>query len=183
MLIGYARVSTNEQNLDLQIDALTLAGCEKIFSDTMSGIKDKRPGLEQALSHLRQGDTLMVWRLDRLGRSLRHLINTVDELSSQGIQFRSLIEGIDTSSSIGKLHLGMFASLAEFERNLIRERTLAGMAAARARGRIGGRPRKYSDKLLKYAYEQVQNGDSVKDVCKGLEISRSAYFRYANQLK
>lgn len=183
MLIGYARVSTTEQNLDLQIDALTLAGCEKLFSDTMSGSKDKRPGLEQALSHLRQDDVLVVWRLDRLGRSLNHLVTTVDELSTNGIQFKSLIEGIDTSTSIGKLHLGIFGSLAEFERNLIRERTLAGLAAARARGRIGGRPRKYSEKLLKYAYEQVQNGDSVKDVCKGLDINRNAYFRYTSQLK
>src|ERR671932_1719819 len=142
MLIGYARVSTNEQNLDLQRDALERAGCDLIFDDHVSGIKARRPGLEQALSHLRAGDTLVVWRLDRLGRSLRHLIDTVTDLQERGIGFKSLTESIDTTTSGGRLVFNIFASLAEFEREIIRERTLAALQSARARGRKGGRPKK-----------------------------------------
>src|SRR5215217_7767931 len=141
MLIGYARVSTDYQNLALQQDTLEKAGCEQIFTDTVSGTKARRPGLEQALSHLRPGDTLVVWRLDRLGRTLPHLLQTVTNLEQQGVDFKSLTESIDTTSSSGKLIFQIFGALAEFERNLIRERTMAGLEAARARGRLGGRPK------------------------------------------
>src|SRR3954466_11684681 len=141
MLIGYARVSTNDQTLDLQQDALTKAGCEKIFTDTVSGATTERKGLDQALTKLRAGDTLTVWRLDRLGRSLPHLITTITSLEKQGIGFKSLTENIDTTTSGGKLIFHIFGALAEFERNLIRERTLAGLEAARARGRTGGKPK------------------------------------------
>lgn len=183
MLIGYARVSTNDQNLDLQVDALTLAGCDRIFSDTMSGAKDTRPGLGQALSHLRQGDTLIVWRLDRLGRSLNHLVSTVDNLSSQNILFKSLVEGIDTSTSIGKLHLGIFAALAEFERNLIRERTLAGLAAAKSRGRVGGRPKKQKDSVLvSVRHIATESNASITEVCADMGISKSTYYRRLKQI-
>jgi len=141
MLIGYARVSTHEQDLSLQLDDLKRAGCEKIFEDKVSGAKTDRPGLQEALEYVREGDTLLVWRLDRLGRSLIHLIETVSQLEERGIGFRSLQESIDTTSSGGRLVFQIFGALAEFERNLIRERTLAGLSAARARGRTGGRPK------------------------------------------
>src|SRR3954449_4124983 len=140
MLIGYARISTIDQTLALQRDALTAAGCEQLYTDTVSGSVTERPGLTQALSHLRAGDTLVVWRLDRLGRSLPHLIETVSQLQQQGIGFRSLQEQIDTTTSGGKLVFHVFGALAEFERDLIRERTHAGLAAARKRGRLFGRP-------------------------------------------
>ena len=144
MLIGYARVSTLDQTLALQHDALTAAGCEHIYTDTVSGSVTNRPGLTQALSHLRAGDTLVVWRLDRLGRSLSHLIETVRKLQERDIGFRSLQEQIDTTTSGGKLTFHVFGALAEFERDLIRERTHAGLAAARARGRLFGRPKALS---------------------------------------
>src|SRR5215208_6622623 len=135
MFIGYARVSTDDQNLDLQRDALTKAGCEQIYTDQVSGTKAERKGLTDALSHLRSGDTLVVWRLDRLGRSLRHLIETVTNLHERGIGFKSVQESIDTTTSGGKLVFHIFGALAEFEREIIRERTQAGLQAARARGR------------------------------------------------
>jgi DNA invertase Pin-like site-specific DNA recombinase len=141
MLIGYARVSTHEQTINLQRDALDKAGCTKIFTDTASGAKTEREGLEQALTYVRKGDTFVVWRLDRLGRSLPHLIATMTDLEERGIGFKSLTENIDTTTSGGKLIFHIFGALAEFERNLIRERTTAGLTAARARGRKGGRPR------------------------------------------
>jgi DNA invertase Pin-like site-specific DNA recombinase len=130
MLIGYARVSTTEQVLDLQTDALESAGCEKIFSDTISGVKSDRPGLTQALEFCRKGDTFVVWKLDRLGRSLKHLIETVEDLKNRGIGFKSIQEAIDTSTPTGKLYFHVFCALAEFERDLIREHTLAGLEAA-----------------------------------------------------
>src|SRR2546421_1948660 len=144
MLIGYARVSTNEQNLDLQRDALLNAGvsAKDIYTDKVTGVKADRPGLTLAISHLRKGDTLIVWRLDRLGRSLKHLIETVTALNEQGIAFKSLTENIDTSTATGILVFQIFGALAEFERNLIKERTVAGLQAARARGRKGGRPKR-----------------------------------------
>src|ERR671917_1025350 len=141
MQIGYARVSTEEQTLNLQLDALKAAGCEQIFTDRVSGARAERPGLTNALGHLRDGDTLVVWRLDRLGRSLPHLIETVTALAARGVGFKSLTESIDTTSSGGKLIFHIFGALAEFERDLIRERTHAGLTAARARGKVGGRPR------------------------------------------
>src|SRR5213592_2286566 len=141
MLVGYARVSTSEQTLDLQKDALEKIGCTKIYSDVVSGAKAERKGLQEALEYVRQGDALVVWRLDRLGRSLKHLIETVTALKQQGIAFKSMTEHIDTSTATGQLVFHLFGALAEFERNLITERTLAGLEAARARGRKGGRPR------------------------------------------
>src|SRR5436305_5092149 len=139
MLIGYARVSTQDQTLSLQKDALEKIGCTKIFTDVISGAKAERKGLEEALHYVREGDTLVVWRLDRLGRSLKHLIEVVTDLEKRGIGFKSLTENIDTTTSGGKLIFHIFGALAEFERNLIRERTQAGLQAARARGRFGGR--------------------------------------------
>ena len=141
MRIGYARVSTSDQKLDLQMDALRDAGCDRLFTDMISGAKTARPGLEQTLTACRQGDTLVVWKLDRLGRSLPHLVQTVHDLGQRGVGFQSLQENIDTTSSNGRLVFNLFATLAEFERDVIRERTRAGLTAARARGRKGGRPR------------------------------------------
>ena len=179
MLIGYARVSTNEQNLDLQRDALTKANCAQIFTDQVSGTKDKRPGLEQALSHLRSGDTLVVWRLDRLGRSLRHLIDTVTELAERGIGFKSLTESIDTTTSGGKLIFHIFGALAEFEREIIRERTQAGLTAARARGKSGGRPKALTPKQQQMLRNLAADPDnSIEDICQTLGIGRTTYYRY-----
>ena len=141
MLIGYARVSTSDQTLDLQKDALDKAGCDRIFTDTASGAKAERVGLDEALSYVRPGDTLVVWRLDRLGRSLKHLIETITGLNDRKIGFKSITEAIDTTTSGGKLIFHIFGALAEFERDIIRERTQAGLTAARARGRLGGRPK------------------------------------------
>ena len=156
MLIGYARVSTDEQNLSLQRDALQKEGCEQIYTDQVSGTKARRPGLEQAFSHLRSGDTLVVWRLDRLGRSLRHLIDTVTDLQDKGIGFKSLQESIDTTTSGGKLVFHIFGALAEFEREIIKERTLAGLQAARARGRRGGPKYKLTGKQVAIARQLYQ---------------------------
>jgi DNA invertase Pin-like site-specific DNA recombinase len=184
MLIGYARVSTVDQTLALQQDALTRAGCEKIFTDTASGAQSVRPGLMQALHFARAGDTLVVWRLDRLGRSLRHLIDTVSTLKERGIHFGSLHEQFDTSTSGGKLIFHMFGMLAEFERDLIRERTQAGLAAARARGRVGGRPRAEAlntpqkVQMAKALYQDKRN--SVAEICRTLRISRTTLYRYLN---
>lgn len=181
MLIGYARVSTKDQNLALQIDALNKAGCEKVFSDTASGAKTARPELEQALSHARTGDTLVVWRLDRLGRSLRHLIETIQALSERGVGFKSLKESIDTTTSGGKLVFHVFGALAEFERDLIRERTNAGLKAARARGRKGGRPKALSERQCHQATTLLKDpSNSVADICRTLKISRSTLYRYAS---
>jgi len=146
LLIGYARVSTADQTLNLQHDALTQAGCSKIFTDTSSGANTERKGLEDALSYVRPGDTLVVWRLDRLGRSLQHLIETITKLHDRGIGFRSLTEQIDTTTSGGRLVFHVFGALAEFERDLIRERTQAGLQAARERGHRGGRPKALSQR-------------------------------------
>jgi DNA invertase Pin-like site-specific DNA recombinase len=182
MLIGYARVSTNEQNLDLQRDALLKAGCleKNIYTDKITGTKAERVGLSQALSHLRPGDTFVVWRLDRLGRSLPHLIQTVTGLAEQGVAFKSLTENIDTSSATGQLVFHIFGALAEFERNLIRERTVAGLQAARARGRLGGRP-KLSPTATKVAMAKklyADKSNSIADICRILHISRATLFRY-----
>jgi DNA invertase Pin-like site-specific DNA recombinase len=169
MRIGYARVSTYEQNLDLQEDALKAAGCEKIYTDKAGGTRAERPGLERALADLRAGDRLVVWKLDRLGRSLRHLIETVSALRDRGVCFQSVQEAIDTTTSGGKLIFHVFGALAEFERDIIRERTLAGLAAARARGRMGGRPRNLDDKKKRHAVTlHADPSNSVKDICRTL---------------
>jgi DNA invertase Pin-like site-specific DNA recombinase len=179
MLIGYARISTHEQTLALQQDALRQAGCTKIFTDTASGASQERPGLDQAISHCRQGDTLVVWRLDRLGRSLRHLIDTITALDRDGIGFKSLTEAIDTTTSGGKLIFHIFGALAEFERDIIRERTQAGLSAARARGRKGGRPKALSVKKTEMARRLLADkASSITDICKTLNISRATLYRY-----
>src|SRR5919199_1078377 len=178
MLIGYARVSTDDQNLNLQRDALQKAGCELIFDDMVSGTKARRPGLEQALSHLRPGDTLVVWRLDRLGRSLRHLIDTVTDLQERGIGFKSLTESIDTTTSGGKLVFHIFGALAEFEREIIRERTNAGLQSARARGRRGGPKHKLTQKQVAIARQLWASNTPVKEICQHLGISRATFYRY-----
>src|SRR4051794_18781618 len=178
MLIGYARVSTLDQTLHLQQDALTAAGCEHIYTDTVSGSVTDRPGLTQALAHLRSGDTLVVWRLDRLGRSLEHLIETVRQLHEQGIGFRSLQEQIDTTTSGGKLVFHVFGALAEFERDLIRERTHAGLVAARARGRLFGRPKVLSAKQVTQLHTLAKDEQlTVREICQTLGISRATYYR------
>ena len=182
MLVGYARVSTHEQTLALQQDALNQAGCERIFTDTISGAKwtvQERVGLTEARTFMRPGDTLVVWKLDRLGRSLQHLLEPLALLRERGIGFKSLTEQIDTTSSGGKLIFHVFGALAEFERDLIQERTRAGLAAARTRGRPGGRLRALNEKkrkLLQALYADKSN--SVADILKILHISKSTFYRY-----
>jgi len=181
MLIGYARVSTQDQTLDLQLDALDRAGAEKVFTDTVSGAKAARPGLDEALSHLRSGDTLVVWKLDRLGRSLRHLIDTIQVLSDRGIGFKSLQESIDTTTPGGKLVFHVFGALAEFERDLVKERTNAGLASARARGRKGGRPKALSEKQRQQARTLIKDPSiSIGEICKTLKVGRSTLYRYVS---
>jgi DNA invertase Pin-like site-specific DNA recombinase len=177
MLIGYARVSTTEQTLHLQQDALTKAGCTKIFTDTASGAKTERIGLEEALNYVQKGDTLVVWRLDRLGRSLPHLITTMTSLEERGIGFKSLTENIDTTTSGGKLIFHIFGALAEFERNLIRERTTAGLVAARARGKKGGRPKALTGKQVGIAQDLYEKVHSIAEICRTLKISRATLYR------
>src|SRR5690349_21158711 len=179
MDIGYARVSTGEQTLDLQLDALHKAGCGKIYQEMASGAKADRPVLDEALRYLRAGDTLVVWRLDRLGRSLKHLIAVVAELAERGIGFKSLTEQIDTTTSGGKLVFHVFGALAEFERELIQERTHAGLAAARARGRVGGRPKKLAEpKQLALARALYDGGQTdIATICRTLGISRATLYR------
>ena len=182
MKVGYARVSTHEQNLSLQKDALKKAGCGKIFHDQASGAKANRPGLQEAEAYVREGDTLVVWRLDRLGRSLKHLIETVTTLEERGVGFQSLQESIDTTTSGGRLVFHIFGALAEFERNLIRERTRAGLAAARARGRQGGRPRALDankQALLYKLYDERRQ--TIEEICGVLDISRSTLYAYQHR--
>ena len=179
MNVGYARVSTEEQTLSLQEDALTSAGCERIFTDTSSGAKANRPGLEELLTFVRPNDTLVVWRLDRLGRSLKYLIELMTLLGERQIGFRSLTEQIDTTSTAGKLIFHVFGALAEFERELIRERTRAGLAAARARGRQGGRRRALTAKQVAIAqalYESKHH--SIAEICHTIHVSRATLYRY-----
>lgn len=176
--LGYARVSTGEQDARLQHDALTAAGCYRIFTDTASGALQSRPELDKLMDQLRPGDTLVVWRLDRLGRSIRHLIDQLSELQDRGIEFRSLQENIDTSSPGGRLVFHIFASLAEFERDLIRERTNAGLAAARARGRTGGRPPRLTKDQLTTARKLYDQQDiTVAQIGEVLGVSRSTIYR------
>ena len=182
MNIGYARVSTADQNLDLQNDALDSAGCEKIYTDKMSGAKTARPGLDQILGILRKGDTLVVWKLDRLGRSLKHLIQVMNQLEERGIYFKSVQESLDTSTPGGKLIFHVFGALAEFERDIIRERTLAGLAAARSRGRKGGRPRKLSKKQVEIATNLMKDiSIPIVEICKTLGVSKATLYRYVGR--
>jgi DNA invertase Pin-like site-specific DNA recombinase len=178
MLNGYARVSTHDQTLNLQKDALTKATCSKIFTDTVSGAKTERKGLAEALNFVRAGDTLVIWRLDRLGRSLRDLIATMTMLEGRGIGFKSLTENIDTTTSGGKLIFHIFGALAEFERNLIRERTTAGLMAARAKGRTGGRPKVLTGKKLSIAQDLYNNRRNfIAEICRTLKVSRPTLYR------
>ena len=182
MKVGYARVSTNDQDLALQLDALREAGCQKIYRDKASGAKAERFGLQEATDYLRDGDMLVVWRLDRLGRSLKHLIEAVTDLEERGIGFQSLQESMDTTTSGGKLIFHIFGALAEFERNLIRERTQAGLKAARARGRKGGRPKSLDDKKISWAYQLYDAKEhTIKEICEILGISKSTLYTYLGQ--
>ncbi|MHC4176879.1 MAG: recombinase family protein [Planctomycetota bacterium] len=186
-LLGYARVSTDDQDLSLQIDALTKQGIPtaSIFMDKLSGAKTDRPGLAKCLAALQSGDVLVVWRLDRLGRSMRHLITLVEDLRSRGVGFRSLSEGaIDTTCASGELIFNIFSALAQFERRLIQERTKAGLAAARARGRNGGRPKVTSDEAKVVLAKKLHADKSLEidDICETLRISRSTFYRYVRMM-
>src|SRR5947209_19118078 len=182
MYIGYARVSTQEQTLHLQQDALEKIGCVKIFTDTASGAQTERKGLAEALAYVRPGDTLVVWKLDRLGRSLKDLITRITELNDRKIGFKSLTEQIDTTTSGGKLILHIFGALAEFERDIIRERTNAGLEAARTRGKLGGRPPALSPEKIKLARKlYADKSTSVSEICKMLGISRHTLRRYVKE--
>ncbi|UVI40872.1 recombinase family protein [Qipengyuania spongiae] len=176
-LIGYARVSTVDQDPALQLDALHDAGVKRIFEDRgVSGAKTERPGLCDALSFLREGDTLVVWRLDRLGRSMTHLLETVGELEKEGIGFRSLTENIDTTTPTGRLVFHIFGALGQFERDLIRERTNAGLRAAAARGRKGGRPRAVTDEKLSRARALIKQGLTVREAASRVRVGKSALY-------
>lgn len=184
-LVGYARVSTQDQDVQLQVNALEKAGCSKnmIFIDKISGSKSERPGLEKCLTVLTRGDTLIVWRLDRLGRSMPHLVQLVEELGQQGVGFRSLCDGaIDTTTASGELIFNIFSSPAQFERRLIQERTRAGLEAARARGRRGGRKKipTTDPKVLMAKNMHKNHGMGINDICKTLKISRASFYRYIN---
>ena len=179
MLVGYARVSTQEQDLALQLDALHRAGCTKLFEEKASGAQRDRPALKAALDYMREGDTLVVWKLDRLARSLKQLIETVEQFGERGIGLRSLTEAIDTTTAGGKLVFHIFAALAEFERGVIRERTLAGLQAARARGRLGGRPPALKAKDLAAAKAMLKDPEiTVAEVAKRLGVAASTLYRH-----
>lgn len=182
MKIGYARVSTKEQNLNLQLDALKQEGCERIFQEKISGAKADRPALKAMIKQLREGDVIVTWKLDRLGRSLRDLINLMNEIQEKGAGIKSLNDAIDTTTPQGKLTFHLFAALSEFERDIIRERTRAGLEAARARGRKGGRPKGLSKEAQNKAmiaetlYKKREM--SVTEICRYLDLSRSTFYRY-----
>lgn len=182
MKFGYSRVSSDDQSLNLQWDALQAAGCDHIFEEKESGAKTNRPELLRLMERLRKGDSLVVWRLDRLGRSLKHLIEVVEKLEEMGVGFQSVTEAIDTTTSGGKLVFHIFAALAEFERTLIRERTQAGLKAARARGRQGGRPVSVSaDKRRMAQTLRDDSKQSVDEICRVLGLSRSTFYRYTKE--
>ena len=178
MLIGYARVSTQDQNLDLQVDLLIKAGCKKVLDDKISGSRAKRPGLTKTLEILREGDTLVVWKLDRLGRSVKNLVDLISELHSQGIQFKSLTDSIDTGTPSGRFFFHVMASLAEMERELTIERTRAGLEVARQLGRKSGRRRKMTNNKIESARKLLDNGVSPRDVAKNLGISVPTLYRW-----
>lgn len=182
MKIGYARVSTQEQNLSLQLDALQAAGCATIYQEKVTSAKKERPELQKLIGQLRAGDVVVVWKLDRLGRSLQDLVSLVNEMQGKGAEFQSLNDHIDTTTPQGKFTFHLFAALAEFERDIIRERTKAGLAAARARGRTGGRPKglsKEAQHTAMIAERLYQDGDlTVKQICRQLSISRGTFYNY-----
>ena len=178
MLIGYARLSTQDQNLELQLDALTKAGCQKVFEDTISGTRADRPGLGKALEMLREGDTLVVWKLDRLGRSVKQLVELVNALHKQNVQFKSLTDSIDTSTPSGRFFFHVMGSLAEMERDLIVERTRAGLDVARQLGRKGGRKPKMTDSKIESAKKLLASGVPPKDVAKNLGVSVPTLYRW-----
>ena len=178
MLIGYARVSTDDQNLDLQRDALQTAKCERIYQDKISGSKTVRPGLDEALGHLRQGDVFVIWKLDRLGRSVKGLVDFVAELEGRGVQFKSLTDGIDTTTPSGRFFFHIMASLAQMERELIAERTKAGLEAARKRGRVGGRKRAMTQSKLESAHRLLKDGVPPKEVAQNLGVSVPTLYRW-----
>lgn len=179
-VFGYARVSTKDQNSEAQEEALRRAGCSRVYRDIASGALSEREGLQQCIEDLSEGDTLIVWKLDRLGRSLPHLVHVVTLLKEKGVGFRSLTEGIiDTTNPAGELIFSVFAALAQFERGLIRERTQVGLLAAREKGRIGGRPPlSQNNKKVQLVQEMTEKGMNIKDICLALGISRSTYYRY-----
>ena len=182
MKIGYARVSTADQHLRMQEDALKQVGCEKIYHDVASGAKAVRAGLEEALGDLRAGDILVVWKLDRLGRSLKHLIEIINRLMDNGMYFMSLQEKIDTTSTSGKLIFHIFAALAEFEREIISERTKAGLKAARARGRFGGRPKKLNEEQAKMVKKMWKDHTiPIDEICRTFDISRPTLYNYLKE--
>lgn len=183
MLIGYARVSTVDQAPTLQSDALKKAGCERIYEETASGTKADRPELAKALDHMRKGDTLVVWKLDRLAGSMKQLIETVGKLEAEGVKFRSITENIGTDSAGGRFVFHIFGALAEFERSLIRERTNAGLKAARARGRKGGRPKAMTAEDVRIAEKLLASDFGLVEVAKRLKVSRATLFRHLKQSK
>ena len=179
MRIAYARVSTGDQNLDLQLDELEDAGCEKIYKEEISGAAKKRPELKRCLEELREGDTLVVWRLDRFGRSLKDLVSKMESLEGKGADFVSLTEGIDTTTAQGKLTFHIFGALAEFERELARERTMAGLKAARERGQVGGRPPALSEEEIPQVQAMMRDEEvSTSDICERFDISRATLYRH-----
>jgi len=179
MKIGYARISTNDQNFDLQNDSLIEAGCEKIFSDVASGAKTNRPGLDEAIKYCRKDDTLVVWKLDRMGRSISHLIDVINSLNGKNIGFVSLQESIDTTTATGKLIFHIFAALAQFERELIKERVQAGLKAARARGKKGGRKPINNEKIELIKSLSSDKSLNISQICKQLNIGKSTYYKYS----
>ena len=182
--VGYARVSTLDQNLDLQLHALKKEGCIKVFKDTISGSKKERPGLNQLMNFLREGDTLIVWRLDRLGRSLKDLIEIISELEKRNIYFKSIQDAIDTSTPTGKFFFHVTGAFAELERNIIRERTMAGLKAARSRGKLGGRPKTIPISKLELAKKLFDEKEkTVQEICDDLGFSRGSFYIYLNSLK
>ena len=186
MRIGYARVSTKDQNLNLQIEALEKAGCEKIFQEKISGATKNRPELDAMILQLRKDDELFVWRLDRLGRSLKHIIDLVLNLTSKGVIIKGISDGVDTSTSTGRLFLNIMASLSEYERELIRERTNAGLQSARARGRTGGRPKGFTKEtvakllIMRSVYKDFNK--TPEEIYKPLGLTRATFYRYAKIL-
>jgi DNA invertase Pin-like site-specific DNA recombinase len=176
--IGYARVSTEDQSLDLQLDALRQAGCERVFTEKASAANTQRPGLSEARSHMRKGDVLVVWKLDRLGRSVKGLVDLVGKLAEEGVQFHSLTDGIDTTTPHGRFFFHMMASLAQMERELIAERTKAGLDAARKRGRMVGRKRRMTPSKIESAQQLLGGGMAPREIAKNLGVSIPTRYRW-----